>query len=90
MDFVKRHVLTADNGLHVLLGAALALAMHAIAGAEPIRAAAAAALVLYLREVTQMQTRLGLPFWRGWGLDLHRQMEWAAPSVVLLLAAWGV
>lgn len=93
MTRILRAILTRDNALHVALGAAgagLATVLYMIPA--PWHLPAIAAVGLYLREVTQMQTRLyGGDFRRGWTLDLEHHMEWAAPAAVLfaLTGAWA-
>lgn len=92
MKRILREIFTRDNALHIPLGAAIAgLAWAVFQIPAPWHLPAMAAVGLYLREVVQFQTRLhGGDIRKGWGLDLHRHMEWAVPGVVLvaLTAAW--
>lgn len=96
---IIREILTFDNLLHTFLGALVAgifyLASHA-PGYLPFTLSAA--LVLYLRELGQVQARYhGNSFLKGWSLAgtdpdrmLHRHMEWIVPSVVINLVALTV
>jgi hypothetical protein len=84
---ILRAIFTRDVALHVPLGAAIAgLAWLALQIPSPWWAPVVAAGGLYLREVTQLQARLhGGDFRTGWGLDLERHMEWAAPAVAIAI-----
>lgn len=85
---IWRAIFTRDNALHVPLGLGLGfLAVGAGGIPSPWAEAVAGTAALYLREVIQRQTRAQLPFYRGWVLDLHHNMEWAAPGAVLFAIA---
>lgn len=67
-----------------------------------VEGAILAALILYLREVTQVQSKnkwrryyettddKGMDFSEGWLLDLHHNAEWIVPGLLTLAAAWAI
>lgn len=89
---IIREILTFDNLLHTLLGAAVA-GLFYLASYAPgyLPFTLSAMLVLYLRELGQVQAKYhNNNFLKGWSLAgtdpdrmLHRHMEWVAPSVVI-------
>lgn len=91
MHRILREIFTRDNALHIPLGLGLGfLAVGAGGIPSPWAEVIAGTCALYLREVIQHQTRDQLPFYRGWILDLHHNMEWAAPGVALFALAGGL
>ena len=73
-----------DVGLHAALAVVMAQALYwsGLAGGG-WQAALLATLALYLREVTQVQSRYyGNHFFRGWLTDLHHTAEWLVPGLV--------
>lgn len=99
---IIREIFTLDNLLHTVLGFALMGLFWLISGpgsfsdADWPRYALMAALVLYLRELGQVQARYhGNNFLRGWtlaGTDpdraFHRHMEWIVPSIIINAGAY--
>ena len=90
MRAILKATFTLDVLLHILLGALqVAALMLMLRFMPPLMAAIIfATWALFLRELTQLQsTKYGYDFRRGWGLDgsLHRQMEWIAPGLFLVM-----
>ncbi len=89
---IIRDIFTLDILLHSILGFALMGSMWAMTQeADWTNYARFSAMILYLRELGQVQGRYyDNNFLKGWtlaGADpdraFHRHMEWIAPSVVI-------
>lgn len=80
-----------DAHLHIGLGAAYGAIFAAVFAVFPdlVAAALSATFTLYIREVTQVQSkRYDNVIWYGWGLDsLGSHAEWIYPGTILTAIA---
>lgn len=80
-----------DAHLHIVLGAAYGLVFAAFSAVFPwlVSIALSAAFTLYIREVTQVQSKkFDNVIWYGWGLDsLGSHLEWIYPGAILTIIA---